>query len=69
VRFKLALTENNPTIKTYDEAAWANVADTAQTPPSVAVAARCAARALDHPDGVDAGERLRAAAHASNMAP
>jgi uncharacterized damage-inducible protein DinB len=37
VRFKLALTENNPTIKTYDEAAWANVADTARTPPDVSL--------------------------------
>lgn len=27
VRFKLALTEDNPTIKPYDEAAWANLAD------------------------------------------
>src|SRR5512134_4133942 len=26
IRFKLALTEENPTIKTYDEAAWAKVA-------------------------------------------
>jgi uncharacterized damage-inducible protein DinB len=32
VRCKLALTEDNPTIKPYDEAAWANVADTAKTP-------------------------------------
>ena len=36
-RFKLALTESNPTIKPYDEAAWANLADTARTPPEVAV--------------------------------
>ncbi len=27
VRFKLALTEDNPTIKPYDEAAWAKLAD------------------------------------------
>ena len=27
IRFKLALTEENPTIKPYDEAAWANLAD------------------------------------------
>ncbi len=26
-RFKLALTEDNPTIKPYDESAWANLAD------------------------------------------
>ncbi len=27
IRFKLAVTENNPTIKPYDEGAWANLAD------------------------------------------
>jgi uncharacterized damage-inducible protein DinB len=27
IRFKLALTENNPTIKPYDEGAWANLPD------------------------------------------
>lgn len=27
VRFKLALTENEPTIKTYEESLWANLAD------------------------------------------
>jgi hypothetical protein len=32
VRFKLTLTENEPTIKPYDEAAWANLNDTAGTP-------------------------------------
>jgi hypothetical protein len=37
-RFKFALTEDNPTIKPYDEAAWANVADTAGTPPAVSLA-------------------------------
>lgn len=37
VRFKLALTENNPTIKLYDESAWATVADTARTPPDVSL--------------------------------
>ena len=37
-RFKFALTEDNPTIKPYDEAAWANVADTAGTPPEVSLA-------------------------------
>jgi hypothetical protein len=31
-RFKLALTENEPTIKTYDESLWAELADT-KTPP------------------------------------
>jgi uncharacterized damage-inducible protein DinB len=32
VRLKLALTEENPTIKPYDEAAWANLADSKSTP-------------------------------------
>ena len=32
VRFKLALTEENPTIKTYDEARWAELEDGKSTP-------------------------------------
>lgn len=32
VRFKLALTENEPTIKPYDEAAWAGLADAKVVP-------------------------------------
>ena len=32
IRFKLVLTENNPVIKPYDEAAWANLSDTFATP-------------------------------------
>jgi len=32
VRFKLALTEDTPTIKPYDEAAWAKLDDTRTTP-------------------------------------
>ena len=36
-RFKLALTEDTPTIRPYDEAAWANVADTARTPIDVSL--------------------------------
>jgi len=32
VRFKLALTENEPTIKPYDEDAWAKLADVAAAP-------------------------------------
>lgn len=32
VRFKLALTEDTPTIKPYDEALWAKLPDTAATP-------------------------------------
>jgi uncharacterized damage-inducible protein DinB len=37
VRFKLALTEDNPTIKPYQEAAWANLADTRLTPVDVSL--------------------------------
>jgi uncharacterized damage-inducible protein DinB len=36
-RFKLALTEDNPTIKAYDEDAWAKIADTTATPPDVSL--------------------------------
>ena len=32
IRFKLALTEEEPTIKPYDEAAWAQLSDSAKTP-------------------------------------
>jgi uncharacterized damage-inducible protein DinB len=32
IRFKLALTEDNPTIKGYDEGAWALLPDVAQVP-------------------------------------
>lgn len=32
IRFKLALTENSPTIKPYDEAAWAALADSLRLP-------------------------------------
>jgi hypothetical protein len=32
VRFKLALTETDPVIKPYDEGAWAQLHDTAETP-------------------------------------
>jgi hypothetical protein len=37
LRFKLALTEDNPTIKTYKEAEWAKLADTRGTPPEVSL--------------------------------
>jgi uncharacterized damage-inducible protein DinB len=37
IRFKLALTEDNPTIKTYQEDLWAGVADTAKTPIGVSL--------------------------------
>src|SRR5207253_10450242 len=32
IRFKLGLTEDNPTIKPYDEALWAQLADVQDTP-------------------------------------
>jgi uncharacterized damage-inducible protein DinB len=38
VRFKLALTEENPTIKTYDEALWAQLDDVRTTPIEVSLA-------------------------------
>ncbi len=38
VRFKLALTEDEPVIKPYDEAAWAILPDTAETPVETSLA-------------------------------
>ena len=38
VRFKLALTEEEPTIKPYDEARWAELEDTRSTPVEVSLA-------------------------------
>ena len=37
IRFKLALTEEVPTIKPYDEEAWARIADTVETPIDVSL--------------------------------
>lgn len=37
VRFKLALTEDEPTIKPYEEARWAELADTGATPIEVSL--------------------------------
>ena len=37
IRFKLALTEDNPTIKPYDEAAWANLSDTQALPVNISL--------------------------------
>ena len=37
IRCKLALTEDNPTIKTYDEAAWAELSDTRNVPINVSL--------------------------------
>ena len=38
VRFKLAVTENTPTIKPYDEAAWAELADAKTVPVATSLA-------------------------------
>jgi hypothetical protein len=38
IRFKLALTEDDPTIKPYNEAAWAETADVRDTPVEVSLA-------------------------------
>ena len=38
IRCKLALTEDNPTIRPYNETEWAKVADTARTPVEVSLA-------------------------------
>jgi uncharacterized damage-inducible protein DinB len=38
VRLKLALTENEPTIKTYEEELWAELADSRDTPVEVSLA-------------------------------
>ena len=37
IRFKLGLTEDNPTIKPYDEAAWAVLPDTAKLPINISL--------------------------------
>jgi uncharacterized damage-inducible protein DinB len=38
VRIRLALTEENPTVKTYDEAKWAELPDARTLPPEVSLA-------------------------------
>jgi len=38
IRFKLALTENEPTIKPYDETAWAELSDSRDTPIEISLA-------------------------------
>ena len=38
VRFKLALTEDNPTVKPYNEKLWSETADVAATPLEVSLA-------------------------------
>lgn len=37
IRFKLGLTEDRPTIKPYDEAAWAKLSDTSHTPVNISL--------------------------------
>ena len=37
VRFKLTLTENNPTIKTYEEHLWAELKDSLETPINISL--------------------------------
>ncbi len=37
IRFKLGLTEDNPTIKPYDEAAWAEMQDTQHLPVNISL--------------------------------
>jgi hypothetical protein len=37
IRFKLGLTEDNPTIKPYDENAWAQLADTKNLPINISI--------------------------------
>src|ERR1700756_4290138 len=37
IRFKLGLTEDQPTIKPYMEDRWAKLADTAKTPPEISL--------------------------------
>lgn len=37
IRFKLGLTEENPTIKPYDEAAWAEMVDTQKLPVNISL--------------------------------
>lgn len=38
VRFRLALTEETPTVKPYDESAWAELADARTAPPELSLA-------------------------------
>jgi len=38
VRFRLALTEDTPTVKPYDESAWAELADARTAPPELSLA-------------------------------
>ena len=61
IRFKLALTEDQPTIKPYDEARWAVLADAALPGGAFARSARSLAPPLGGAAGID--ERTRLSAH------
>jgi DinB superfamily len=37
IRFKLAMTEDNPTIKAYDEVQWANMKDVTEVPINISI--------------------------------
>ena len=37
IRFKLGLTENNPTVKPYDQEAWANLSDSKKLPVNISI--------------------------------
>jgi hypothetical protein len=49
-RFKLALTEDEPTIKPYNEAAWAELADSRKVPIEVSLGLLDFDRGLRHPE-------------------
>ena len=49
IRFKLALTEDNPPIKTYEETLWAETIDGAKRRSIIVEAPRSLTRTLDHP--------------------
>jgi uncharacterized damage-inducible protein DinB len=65
VRFKLALTEEWPTIKPYDEAAWANLADSRSMPiePSLSFIGALHARWVALLESLDANDFQRGYDH------
>ena len=59
IRFKLALTETDPVIKPYDEAAWARLNDVAVAPVETSLrTARLPAPALGCADARDVARRI-----------
>ena len=65
VRLKLALTEDKPTIKPYDESAWAELADSKSAPIEASqTIIRCAARAMGQAVAIAEGGRFFAKAGA-----